>query len=110
MMLTFYQNVVYNFFISLGVLLGGCLFGGVAASFIGHPPLKTMVDLCEKFKIWAIVMALGGTFSSFKVLETGIFNGEIRGLVKQMFYILSALAGANVAYKILYYLEGSGKL
>lgn len=109
-MLTFYQNVVYNFFISLGVLLGGCLLGGVAAAVIGHPPLKTMIDLCERIKIWAIIVALGGTFPSFKVLETGIFNGEIRGLVKQMIYILSALAGAHIAYRIIYYLEGSGKL
>ena len=109
-MLTFYQNVVYNFFISLGVLLGACLLGGVAASFIGHPPLKTMMDLCERIKLWAIVVALGGTFPSFKVLETGIFNGEIRGLIKQMFYIISALAGANIAYKIICYLEGNGNL
>ncbi|AKL93611.1 sporulation protein [Clostridium aceticum] len=109
-MLTFYQNIIYNFFISLGVLLGGCLLGGVAATLNGHPPLKTMMDLCEQIKIWAIVVALGGTFPSFKVFDTGLFNGEIRSVIKQVIYILSALLGAHVAYKLIYYLEGSGKL
>ncbi|MCC5911220.1 MAG: YtrH family sporulation protein [Clostridiaceae bacterium] len=109
-MFSFYQNVIYNFFISLGVLLGACLFGAVAATLNGHPPLKTMIDLCEKIKLWAIIVSLGGTFPSFKMLETGIFNGEIRGLTKQIIYILSALLGAHVAYKIITFLEGSGKL
>ncbi|SCX79142.1 YtrH family sporulation protein [Alkaliphilus peptidifermentans] len=109
-MLAFYQNILYNFFISLGVMIGGCLFGGIAATFNGHPPLKTMLDLCEKIKIWAIIVALGGTFPSFKVLEIGIFNGEIRGLVKQVIYILSALLGAHIGYRLIYYLESSGPL
>jgi hypothetical protein len=108
--MTFYQNIAYNFFISLGVIIGGCIFGGLAATFNGHPPLKTMLELCEKIKIWAIIVALGGTFPSFKVLEVGIFNGEIRSLVKQVIFILSALAGAHLGYKLIYFLEGSGKL
>ncbi len=109
-MFTFYQNMVYNFFISIGVLLGACILGGLAASFLGHPPLKTMVELSERIKIWAIVVALGGTFPSFRVLETGIFQGEFRSLIKQIFYILSAIAGAHIMYKLIYYLEGSGRL
>lgn len=108
--MTFFQNILYNFFISLGVMLGGCIFGGVAATLNGHPPLKTMVELCEKIKIWAIIVALGGTFPSFKVLEVGIFNGEVRGLIKQVVYILSALSGAQLGYQLIFYLEGSGSL
>ena len=105
--MTFYQNVLYNFFISLGVIIGGSIFGGLAATFTGHPPLKAMLELCDKIKIWAIIVALGGTFPSFKVLEVGIFNGEIRGLVKQVFFILSALAGAHLGYKLIFLFEGS---
>ncbi|ABR46382.1 conserved hypothetical protein [Alkaliphilus metalliredigens QYMF] len=109
-MLVFSQNMVYNFFIALGVMLGACLFGGVAATLNGHPPLKTMLDLGDKIKIWAAVVALGGTFPSLKIIEIGIFNGEFRGLIKQMLYIVSALVGAHVAYKLMVYLEGSGRL
>ncbi len=104
--MTFYQNVLYNFFISLGVIIGGSIFGGLAATLIGHPPLKTMLELCEKIKIWAIIVALGGTFPSFKVLEIGIFNGEFRSLVKQVIFILSALVGAHIGHKLIFLFEG----
>jgi hypothetical protein len=110
LMLSFFQNILYNFFISLGVMLGGCMFGGLAATLNGDPPLKTMIDLCEKIKIWAVVVALGGTFPSFKVLEVGIFNGEFRSLIKQVIYILSALLGAHIAHHLIFCLEGSGGL
>ncbi|KAB3531830.1 YtrH family sporulation protein [Alkaliphilus serpentinus] len=109
-MFTFMQNVLYNFFISLGVIIGGCIFGGLAATLNGHPPLKTMLDLCEKIKIWAIIVALGGTFPSFKILQVGLFNGDIRSLAKQVLYILSALMGAQVGYLLMYYLEGRGNV
>ncbi|MDR5659198.1 YtrH family sporulation protein [Serpentinicella sp. ANB-PHB4] len=109
-MTTFFQNILYNFFISLGVMLGGCIFGGVAATLNGHPPLKTMLDLCDKIKIWAVIVALGGTFSSIKILEISIFNGELRGLFKQVIYIVSALSGAQLAYKLIFYLESSGRV
>ena len=109
-MILFFQNILYNFFISIGVMLGGCIFGALAATFCGHPPLKAMLDLCDKIKIWAVVVALGGTFNSIKLLDTGIFNGEIKMLLKQVIYILSALSGAQLAYKLIYYFEGSGRL
>ncbi len=104
--MTFYQNVLYNFFISLGVIIGGSIFGGLAATLTGNPPLKTMLELCDKIKIWAIIVALGGTFPSFKVLEVGIFNGEIRGLAKQVIFILSALVGAHIGHKLIFLFEG----
>jgi len=109
-MFTFFQNILYNFFISLGVILGGCIFGGIAATFNGHPPLKTMLDLCGKIKVWAIIVALGGTFPSLKVLEVGILNGDVRSLIKQILYILSALMGAHIGYLLIYYLVGRGNI
>ena len=109
-MIIVFQNILYNFFISLGVMLGGCVFGALAATLNGHPPLKAMLDLCDKIKIWAVVVALGGTFNSFQVFDTGIFNGEFKSIIKQVIYIVSALAGAQLAYKLIYYFEGSGRL
>ncbi|GAB6086097.1 YtrH family sporulation protein [Alkaliphilus crotonatoxidans] len=103
--MTFAQNLLFNFFIALGVMLGGCIFGGVAATINGQPPIKTMIELCDKIKIWATVVALGGTFPSFKLLETGIFNGELKSLLKQLFYILSALSGAQLGHQLINYLE-----
>ncbi len=104
------QQLLFNFFIALGVMLGGSLFGALAALLSGGEPLKTMAILSEKFKIWAIVVALGGTFSSFEILDLGILKGEIRTVTKQVLYILSAFAGAQIGYLIIYWVEKSGRL
>ena len=104
------QNLLFNFSISLGVMLGGTLFGGVAALLTGGHPLRTMVTLSEKLKIWAIVVALGGTFTSFEMLDLGLLKGEFRVVTKQMLYILSAFMGAHVGYLIIFYIEKSGRI
>lgn len=109
-MLKLLCNLLYNFSIALGVLLGGSLFGGLAALVTGGQPLKTMVTLSEQIKIWAIAVALGGTFSSFQMLDLGFFKGEFRAVIKQVLYILSSFFGAHVGYLIIFYIEKSGRI
>ncbi|MGI6704044.1 MAG: YtrH family sporulation protein [Clostridia bacterium] len=105
-MLSFLSNIVLNFFIALGVVLGGSVFGALAAVLTGQPPLKTMIDVADSIKIWAIAVALGGTFSSFRVLEQGLFKGEIKSLIRQLLYIFFAMGGAQLGYVILYLIKG----
>ncbi len=38
-----------------------------------------------------------GNIFLFSILEEGIFKGELRGMLKQIFYILASLIGANLA-------------
>lgn len=109
-MSNFISNILYSFFISLGVMLGACTFAGVGAIVNNHPPLKTMMDLASSVKIWAVATALGGTFFSFQVIDEGLFKGEIRLMVKQLAYVLAALIGANIGYYILKLLERCGEL
>ncbi|WP_053957326.1 YtrH family sporulation protein [Inediibacterium massiliense] len=106
----FINNLIYTFLIALGVIIGAGFFAGIGALINNHPPLKTMIDIASSIKIWAIAVSLGGTFSSFEIIEQGIFKGEIRSVVKQIIYIISAFIGANLGYLIVKLLYKSEKL
>ncbi|SKC73817.1 YtrH family sporulation protein [Maledivibacter halophilus] len=106
----FINNLVYTFLIALGVIIGAGFFAGIGALINNHPPLKTMIDISSSIKIWAVAVSLGGTFSSFEIIEQGIFKGEIRSVVKQVSYIAAALIGANLGYLVIKLLYMSEKL
>ncbi|MFW6029193.1 MAG: YtrH family sporulation protein [Halanaerobiales bacterium] len=103
-------SVLYNFLIAFGMIVGACLFAGIGAIVNNQPPLKTMLDIAGGVKIWAIAAAIGGTFSSFEILESGLFKGDMKSLVKQALYILAAILGANIGFKVIQLLERCGQL
>ncbi|WP_165000256.1 YtrH family sporulation protein [Anaerophilus nitritogenes] len=97
----FINNLIYTFLIALGVIIGAGFFSAIGALINNHPPLKTMIDICSSIKIWAVAVSLGGTFSSFEIIEQGILKGEIKSVIKQVAYIISALTGANLGYLMI---------
>jgi len=97
-MTVFWSTLVLNCFIAFGIIVGASIFAGLAAIVNNHPPIKTMVNVADSLKVWAVAVALGGTFQSIEVLEQGIFRGEIRSIAKQLLYIGAALTGANAGY------------
>lgn len=105
----FYQKFILVFFTALGVLLGASLVGSLAAVLVGHPPVEIMLKLAQEIKIWAIVAAIGGTFTTIEIMQLGILEGEIRTLIKQLLYLISAFGGAHLGYIIITNLVGSGK-
>ncbi|MCY6369106.1 YtrH family sporulation protein [Clostridium ganghwense] len=109
-MSNFISNIIYSFFISFGVIIGGSSFAGLGALVNNHPPFKTMVDLADSIKIWAVAIALGGTFSSFQLIEEGIFRGETTSLAKQIIYILAALIGANLGVRFIKLIQKCGQI
>ncbi len=76
----FSTKIVIIFFTALGVMLGSALIGSIAAVFTGENPARIMLKIAKDIKIWAIVAAIGGTFSSIEVLESGIFEGQIKAV------------------------------
>jgi len=106
---TFSHKTVLIFFTSLGIMLGASVVGSLAALLVGEPPVGTLLKLAREIKIWAIVAAIGGTFSTFEILETGLFQGEVRAVVKQLLYIISALAGAQLGHYLLLAISGEAK-
>jgi len=109
-MIAFLGNLLYNFLIAFGVILGASVFAGIGALINNHPPLKTMLDVGKSIKIWAVAVALGGTFSSFQIIEQGLLKGELRAVIKQVGYILMALIGANTGYSFLKLIQRCSKL
>lgn len=106
----FLHNLLYTFLIAFGVILGGSLLAGIGAVFNHQPPLKTMMNISSSLKIWAIAASLGGTFTTFEVIEQGLIKGDIKTILKQGVYILSAFIGSNLGYFIIRLLEKCGRL
>lgn len=106
---TLFHKSILIFFTAMGIILGSSLFGSFAAILVKDPPIGTMLKLAQEIKIWAIVAAIGGTFSTFEIFESGLFQGELRPVVKQLIYIFCALAGTQSGYYLILILSGKGK-
>lgn len=95
------NTLILDFLIALGVVVGGATIGALSALFTYRPPLHVMADLAERLKIWALVAALGGTFSTIRTLETGLFGGQLGVVARQATIVLSAFAGAHLGYTLI---------
>ncbi|NLW25421.1 MAG: hypothetical protein GXY91_09360 [Clostridia bacterium] len=105
---SFPNRLVFIFCTALGIVLGGAIIGSLSTIITGQQPYFTMRKLAEDMKLWAVVAALGGSFSSFEALGSGLFSGEIRILAKHFFYVVSSFAGAELGIYLIYTLTGSG--
>lgn len=103
--INFYISIVNIFLISFGIVIGASVFSGIGAIITNNPPYKSMLEIAVSVKIWAMAAALGGTFSSFSVIDKGLFEGEIKSLIKQIMYIVIALLGANTGYSVIRLIE-----
>jgi hypothetical protein len=102
----FFQKIILIFFTAFGVILGASLVGSLSGILVNYPPYEIMLKLAQEIKIWAIVAAIGGTFTTLEVLSLGIFEGEIRTLIKQLLFLISAFAGAHLGYLLITHLAG----
>ncbi len=108
-MTAFSHKSIFIFFTAMGIILGASLLGSFAAVLLKEPPMSTMLKLAREIKIWAIVAAIGGTFSTFEILEKGLFRGEIRSIVKQAVYVVVAVIGANAGYGFIRLIQKCGE-
>ena len=97
------------FLTALGMMIGGAFIGSVPSGLTGHGPFKTMCELAGDLKIWAAVAAIGGSFTSLQTLESGLLEGEIRTVIKQLCYMFSAFAGAHAGYVLIMTLADTKK-
>ncbi|ACV61523.1 conserved hypothetical protein [Desulfofarcimen acetoxidans DSM 771] len=102
----FFPKLVLIFFTAFGIMIGATLMGSLAALLMKEPPVATMLSLAKEIKIWAIVAAIGGSFSTFEILESGIFQGDLKAMVKQFFFILSSFSGTHLGYFVVVNLTG----
>lgn len=97
----FLAKLLYIFLAALGMIIGGTLIGSIAATVEGHSPQRTMLELAKDLKIWAAVAAIGGTFDFFQNLETGLLEGQLRAVIKQLGFVFAAFAGAHLGYVLV---------
>ncbi len=106
---SFWSTATLEFFIALGVVVGGATIGTLSTLLTGRPPLYTMADLASKLKIWAMVAALGGTFSTIRAIESGFLGGQLSVVIKQVILILFAFGGSHIGYLLVLLLtKGEG--
>ncbi|MEG3072450.1 MAG: YtrH family sporulation protein [Candidatus Syntrophopropionicum ammoniitolerans] len=92
--MTFGKNLILIFFTAMGVLLGAALVGipGRLDSTRNPPRYHAQVGAGNEN------MGCGGSywraFSTIEILESGILRGEITAVLKQLFFIFSAMAEA----------------
>ncbi|TCT15551.1 sporulation protein YtrH [Natranaerovirga pectinivora] len=101
-------NILYNFLIAFGMIIGASLFAGFGAIINNQPPFKTMLDVAQGIKIWAVAAAIGGTFTSFEIIGSSLFKGEMRSIAKQVVFIIAALLGANLGFSVIKLFERCG--
>ncbi|MBO8171874.1 MAG: YtrH family sporulation protein [Bacillaceae bacterium] len=97
------ERMIVYFFVSMGIVIGGSILGGVGYLLTRQAPMYEIELLAPKLKIWGLVGALGGTFDSFMQIER-VLEGAFSPIVKQIIYILSAFAGAHVGTKLILWL------
>ena len=105
-------HLVYVACIAAGVVIGGSLAGGLARLlFVEVPltspsslPVGSLPDLANRLKLWGTFAALGGTFSALQNLEAGLLGRAFGVAATQLLLILSAFAGAHLAYLALRFL------
>ena len=100
-------TLVLDFFVAMGMVLGGSLLGGLAAVLTHARPIDTMMMLGRQLKIWALVSTLGGTMDMLRVLETGVLGLKLGPIARQFMYLTAAFLGCQVAYVLLRWLTGS---
>lgn len=108
--ISFLGNLAIDFFVSMGMVLGGSLLGGVGALLCHTSPLAIMLRLSDQLKIWAMVSTLGGTMDTLKVLETGFLSRDLAPVGKQLTYLIAAFIGCQVGALLIRWLASDGEI
>lgn len=87
-------------------MLGGSIIGSLATLLTSGSPLQTMNMLAQSVKLWAIVVAMGGTFPTIRAIESGLWGGEVALLARQVAIIVAGFAGAACGYWLIMSLTG----
>ncbi|MFC0214112.1 YtrH family sporulation protein [Paenibacillus chartarius] len=102
------SQLIVNFFVAFGVVLGGAMLGGVASVLMLQPPTVQMLNLAEKMKIWAMVAAVGGTIDPIRYIENSFAEGHVSMAGKQILFIISAFIGAQLGTSLIQMICKSG--
>lgn len=95
------NRIIPVFFIALGVVIGGSFVGSIGGVIIKQSPLKIMLDIADDLKLYAIISAIGGTFTNLRMLEGVFLKGDLLIILQQFLILLSAFFGAQLGYWLI---------
>lgn len=101
-------TLIMNFLVAFGVVLGGSFLGGIGAVLTLQSPAAIMVHWAEKIKIWALVVAVGGTIDPLRFIESHFLEGHLSPVIKQIFFIISAFLGAHMGTQLILWICRGG--
>ncbi|MBP2002541.1 hypothetical protein J2Z69_003627 [Paenibacillus shirakamiensis] len=105
-MTAFISKALMDFFVALGIVIGGSMLGGIGAVISLQPPTQTMLDISDRIKIWALAAAIGGTIDPMRVIESNFFDGNLSPVIKQVLFLLSAFMGAHMGSELVKWVCG----
>lgn len=100
------HDIALTFFTAMGVVLGGSIIGSLATLVSLDSPVHAMLIIAKPIKLWAMVVALGGTFPTIQALDSGIWTGEIRLILQHLALIISSFLGASTGYWLVLVVAG----
>ncbi len=85
------------------------IIGSLASVVSPGSPVHTMLVIAKPIKLWAMVVAIGGTFPTIQALDSGIWTGEIRLLLQHLAMIVSGFLGARAGYWLVLPSQGANE-
>lgn len=107
--MAFFSTLILDFFVAMGIVVGGSVVGALGAVLTHRPPMTAMLQLADQLKIWALVAALGGTMDTLKLIDNGVLAWQFRTALKQFCFLCSAFLGCNVGFYLIKWLVGDIK-
>lgn len=107
-MTSFISKMIDEFLIAFGVVLGGCILAGIAAVITMKNPTHQMDVIADNIKIWAMVVAVGGTIDPIRSIQSSFLDGQLSPAFKQILYIISAYIGAHLATTLIHWITKAG--
>jgi hypothetical protein len=94
--MSFLGNLVINFLVAFGMVVGGSILGGIGAMLTPHKqPMLMMITLSDRLKIWAMVSALGGSMDTLKLIGEGVLTRQLDPVGRQLTYLIVAFIGCQ---------------
>ncbi|MCF2943889.1 MULTISPECIES: YtrH family sporulation protein [Paenibacillus] len=90
-----------DFCIAFGVIIGGSLMAAVGSVLVSGSAATAMYDTAMRLKIWAIVVAIGGTIDPVRVIEYNMQEGHLSPVAQQIMFIGFAFLGAHMGTELI---------
>lgn len=102
-------KMAQDFMVAFGVVLGAAMMTGIHAILTFQSPSADMIKLATSIKIWAVVVAVGGSIDPIRLIESNVMQGYLSPAVKQILFILSAFLGAHFGVELIRWISGGGQ-